>query len=84
MTMLTVTINGKRIEVATVAEARQRVTEHNRGKSSRAWYRRPATNADGNGAIVRDGNMIGFVSFNGRAWQGVEDWKPDHAELTEE
>ena len=75
METLTLTLNGRRIPVATIDEASRIVLARYAGKGARAFYRRPAFDADGNGALVRDGQMIGHISFNGRAWAGVETFK---------
>ena len=80
---MTLTIKRKRIPVTSFADASARVNQHNVGKSSSRWYRRPAFDANGNGAIVRDGIVIAHVSFNGRVWEGPETMRAGAVEITE-
>lgn len=84
--MLTVTLSKKLapVPVASFAEAARTVqayiTKKNLG--SQAWYRAlPSTATSKGAAIHENGVQVAFVSFNGRVWEGVEDFKLGHKEI---
>jgi hypothetical protein len=84
--MLTVTVSKKLapLAVASYAEASRVVLAYIAKKNigSGAWYRSlPFTPTSKGAAIHEDGVQVAFVSFNGRVWRGVEDFKPGHEEI---
>jgi hypothetical protein len=84
--MLTVTVSKKLapIPVASYAEAAKVVRGYIAKKDlgSSAWYRNlPFTATSKGAAIHEDGVQVAFVSYNGRIWKGVEDFKLGHEEI---
>lgn len=77
--MMTVTLSSKSvpIQVASYREAAEKVQAYirSKGMGSAAWYRGKG------GQIHENGIQTSFVSYNGRVWRGIEDFKPGHEEI---
>jgi hypothetical protein len=65
------------VEVSSYAEASKVVLEDiaRRGWGASRWY------GKGAGKILLDGLQVGFVSYNGRVWRGIDDGKLGHEEV---
>jgi len=84
--MMTVTVSKHRapIEVKSFAEASREVSRYISGNGFGAseWYAElPFTKKAKGAAIHENGVQTAFVSYNGRVWRGVEDFKMGHEEI---
>jgi hypothetical protein len=85
--MMTVTVSKALapIPVGSYAEASKVVRAYiaQNGLGGSEFYRElPFTKSSKGAAIHVGGVQVAFVSYNGRVWEGVEDMKLDHAEIS--